>query len=110
MQVVRVVRERYPKYDKYLNSKVERPEKYGVRLVNDAERILETAFQKTASAPRKPDRRRLPRRIQCRLSRAHFERLQQAFNVAGFDTIQSGLQYLVINFLNEGERKGLWHT
>lgn len=56
-QVVDVIRERYPGYDKYLNSKVENPEKYGVRLVNDAEQMLEDAFQRTLSAPRRPDRR-----------------------------------------------------
>ena len=62
-QVVEVVRERYPGYDKYLNSKVENPEKYGIRLVSDAEQMLENAFQRTLSAPRRPDRRRLPSRI-----------------------------------------------
>lgn len=59
-QVIAVIQERYPGYDKPLNSKVENPEKYGVRLVNDAEQMLEDAFLKTSPIARKPDKRRLP--------------------------------------------------
>lgn len=98
-QVVEVVREQYPGYDKYLNSKVENHEKYGIRLVNDAEQMLEQAFLKVTPAPRKPDKRRLPQRIQCRLSKTNYERLQQAFRVAGFDTVQAGMQHLIIKYL-----------
>lgn len=100
-QVVEVVRERYPGYDKYLNSKVENPEKYGIRLVSDAEQMLENAFQRKLPAPRRPDRRRLPSRIQCRLSKTVFNQLQQAFRAAGFDTMQAGMQHLIILYLGK---------
>lgn len=99
-QVVDVIRERYPGYDKYLNSKVENPEKYGIRLVNDAEQMLEDAFQRTVPTSRKPDRRRLPSRIQCRLSKTTFDQLQQAFRAAGFDTMQAGMQHLIVSYLS----------
>ena len=100
-QMVDVIREQYPKYDIRLHIKVERPEEYGVRLVNDAERLLEEAFAHTAPRPRRPDRRRLPKRIQCRLSTTHYERLQKAFREEGFETIQQGLQHLILRYLKE---------
>ena len=82
---------------------MENPEKYGVRLVNDAEQMLEDAFQRTLSAPRRPDRRRLPSRIQCRLSKTVFEQLQQAFRATGFDTMQAGMQHLITSYLERRE-------
>ena len=100
-EMVAVVRENYPGYDKYIHSKVENPEKYGIRLVSDAERLLEEAFLKTAPAARKPDRRRLPCRVHCRLSKGRFEQLQQAFNRAGFQTMQCGLDYIIGRYLEE---------
>lgn len=105
-QIVGVVREQYPKYDKYLHSKVERPEEYGVRLVNGAERLLEEAFAKTAPTPDKRDRRRLPARIQCRLSKTEYGRLQQALKRAGFDTIQAGLAYIINCYLEQEDKHG----
>jgi len=100
-QVVAVMREQYPGYDKYLNSKVENPEKYGVRIVNDAERLLEEAFAKTVPEARKRDTRRLPQRIQCRLSKTDYARLQQALKREGFDTVQAGVSALIARYLNE---------
>lgn len=100
-QIVAVMREQYPGYDKYLNSKVENPEKYGVRIVNDAERLLEEAFSRTAPEPRKRDCRRLPQRIQCRLSKTDYTRLQQALKREGYDTIQAGITALIERYLNE---------
>jgi hypothetical protein len=99
--VVRTLREQYPGYDKYLNSKVEQPEKYGVRLVNDAERLLAESFQKTAQETRKPDRRRLPCRVQFRLSRGEFGRLQLAFRNAGYKTMQEGMKDMISRYLTD---------
>lgn len=104
-EVVTVISEQYPGYDKYLNSKVENPERYGIRLVNDAEAILEQAFLKTAPAARKPDKRRLPQRIQCRLSKGQFERLQQALKRDGYDTVQAGITAIITQYLDGGKLK-----
>lgn len=57
--IVAVMREQYPGYDKTLQSKVERPDRYGIRLVNDAERLIDEAFAKTAQEARRRDNRRL---------------------------------------------------
>lgn len=104
-QMVQVVREQYPKYDKYMHSKVERPEEYGVRLVNDAERLLEEAFSRTAPNARRKDSRRLPQRIQCRLSKKDYARLQQALKRAGYDTIQAGLAFIISHYLEQTENR-----
>lgn len=102
-QVVDVVSEQYLGYDKYLNSKVENPEKYGVRLVNDAETMLEQAFLKTVPVARKPDKRRLPQRIQCRLSKTQYERLQHALKRDGYDTVQAGITAMINRYLENKE-------
>lgn len=99
-QAVAVIREQYPGMDKHLLSKVENPERYGVRLVNGAEQLLEEAFPRTAPEARKPDRRRLPKRVQCRMSKRQYERLQQALSKAGYDTMQEGLTAIIGEWLN----------
>ncbi len=96
---VNVIREQYPGMDKHLLSKVENPEKYGVRLVNGAEQALEDAFATTAVKPRKPDKRRKPKRVQCRMSERLYNRLQQALNKAGYDTMQDGLEAIINEWL-----------
>lgn len=105
-QIVKVIREQFPKYDKYLHSKVERPEEYGIRLVNEAETRIEDAFLKTALNSHKRDNRRLPQRIQCRLSKANYERLQQALKRDGFDTVQAGLSYIINLYLEKEKYYG----
>ena len=102
-RIVAVMREQYPKYDKALHSKVERPELYGIRLVRGAERLLEDAFAGTVPEPRKRENRRLPARLQCRVSRTDYRRLQLAFQGDGFDTMQSGLAHIIHAYL---ERRG----
>ena len=105
-QVVQVMREQYAGYDKYLHSKVCQPDKYGVRLVNDAERLLEDAFAKTAPDGRRRDCRRLPTRVQCRLSKTDYERLQQALRRDGFDTVQAGLAHIINMYINKEDNHG----
>ena len=97
---VNVIREQYPGMDKHLLSKVENPEKYGVRLVNGAEQVLEDAFATTALKPRKPDKRRKPMRVSCRMSKTLYERLQRALNKAGYDTMQAGISAIIEEWLN----------
>lgn len=98
-RIVAVMREQYPKYDKTLHSKVERPELYGVRLVRGAERLLADAFAGTAPEPRKRENRRLPARLQCRVSKGDYRRLQLAFRGDGFGTMQDGLAHIIHAYL-----------
>ena len=47
-EVIQALREEFPGFDKTLLSKVENPDKYGVRLLNRGEQILEENFSNTA--------------------------------------------------------------
>ena len=98
-EMVEVAREEYPGYDKYLHSKVERPEEYGIRPVLGLESAWEAAFTGTAQKARRRDNRRLKARIQCRMTQTEFERLQHRFRAQGFDTMQAGVKYLITTYL-----------
>lgn len=100
-QCADAVREQYPGYDKHLHSKVEHPEKYGIRLVLGAEQALEDAFTVTFPEPRKKDNRRLKARISCRMTETKFERLQRAFRQDGYATMQEGVSHLIDRFLED---------
>ena len=99
MQVVDVVSERFPGYDKYLNSKVENTGKYGVRLVREAEMMLEEAFKATVPEPRKRDRHKLRCKVQCRVSQTKMDALQKALREDGYDTVQAGLLHIIDKYL-----------
>ncbi len=100
-QCADVVREQYPGYDKHLHSKVEHPDRYGIRLVLSAEQALEDAFSATSPEPRKRDNRRLKAKIQCRMTESKFERLQRAFRHDGYATMQEGISHLIDKFLED---------
>lgn len=97
--IIDVVQESAPGFDKYLLSKVERPEKYGIRLLNEIEQTLVEAFPQTAPEPRKPDRRKNPCRLYCRVGKRMYGQLQRALQADGFKTTQDGLVYIISKYL-----------
>ena len=99
--IIDVVQESAPGFDKYLLSKVERPEKYGIRLLNEIEQTLVEAFPQTAPEPRKPDRRKNPCRLYCRVGKRMYGQLQRALQADGFKTTQDGLVYIISKYLEE---------
>lgn len=103
--IIDVVQESAPGFDKYLLSKVERPEKYGIRLLNEIEQTLVEAFPQTAPEPRKPDRRKNPCRLYCRVGKRMYGQLQRALQADGFKTTQDGLVYIISKYL-EGKDGG----
>lgn len=72
--IVEVVASIYPKFDRYLLSKAEHGDEYGIRLRADAERDLMTKFaiksRGRAEAHRKPNRSK-PKRIPAALRKRH---------------------------------------
>lgn len=102
--IIDVVQESAPGFDKYLLSKVERPEKYGIRLLNEIEQTLVEAFPQTAPEPRKPDRRKNPCRLYCRVGKRMYGQLQRALQADGFKTTQDGLVYIISKYL-EGHKE-----
>lgn len=97
--IIDVVQESSPGFDKYLLSKVERPEKYGIRLLNEIEQNLAEAFPPTVPEARKPDRRKNPCRLYCRVGKRMYGQLQRALQADGFKTTQDGLVYIISKYL-----------
>ena len=98
-EIVEVVQEDAPRFDRYLLSKCEHPEKYGIRLLNGIEKDLLEAYPQTAPQPRKPDRRKNPCRLYCRVGKHVYERLQRALRADGFETVQAGLNFIIGKYL-----------
>lgn len=99
--MVDVAREQYPKYDKHLQSKLERPHEYGIRPLLALESAWEAAFSTTTPTCTKRDNRKLKARIQCRLTEREYAQLQRKFRVNGFDTMQDGIKYIIGKYLEE---------
>jgi hypothetical protein len=95
-KIVSVVRRGYPKYDRYIDSKVIRPE-YGIRLASGADKLLKDAFGDMAKARRK-DTRRLPRRVQFRLSEAEYRWLKEHLTDIGYETMQDGMVHVYVRY------------
>lgn len=106
IQLVRVLREQFPGHDKYLYSKLKKPDTYGIRLLDSAEKLLESAFADVPPAPRKKVKRRRQPDVRCSLSGDEKVRLQQAFERLGYDTTQDGMRYLIQTFLVSYYSKG----
>lgn len=111
-KLIGTLREHYPKYDKSMHSKVCSPEKYGVRLVEQAEQLLLEEFgtgsecspQTGQGNAVKRDKRRLPRRIYARLTESEYAALQQAIKASGCLTVQEYLRKLIRKDLKRRER------
>ena len=102
VDMVEVVREIYPKYDKFIHSKVENGKEYGIQLRPDATKELVQRFAPEIQAkPRKPNRRK-PNRIQARLPDALFEKLQQHLLSSG-QTVQDFIEELIAKFFESTE-------
>lgn len=102
--IVEVVSSIYPRFDRYLLSKVEHGEEYGIRLRADAQHELLTHFKVTqdgSKAKRKPTRSK-PKRISCRLTDKAYGLLQRELDRTGV-TMQSWLEALIAKALIGGE-------
>lgn len=89
--VAKAIRYEYPGFDIYLLSKVCNENRYGVRLLARARELACAAL----GVPGRPDRRRLPCRVYCRLSRTQYARLQTAQRAQGYATMQDALADII---------------
>ena len=104
--MVDVVRQIYPKYDKYVQSKCEKSELYGVELAKDAMNALYAAFdpeRATARSARRKDKHRLTCSIRARLETPVYEALQQLIEAEGHATVQDWLTEKVTGYIQEKE-------
>lgn len=108
-EMVKVVRERYPKYDKTLQSKCERDE-YGVELRTDALEDLRRVFGGADGLPKKASKHgkhKLTNRIYARLTKSDFERLQLQMRQDGYATVQDWVTAMVKRYLWEVDHNGV---
>lgn len=89
--MAKAIRYEYPGFDIYLLSKVCNENRYGVRLLARARELACAAI----GVPGRPDRRRLPCRVYCRLSRTQYARLQTAQRAQGYATMQDALADII---------------
>lgn len=107
-EMVAVVQELYPKYDKTMQSKCEHGEEYGVLLRPDALKALYRHFAPELLEPKKQTRHgqhRLTCRISVRLENSTFAALQQRMQADGYQTFQELLTALVLRYV-EGDADG----
>lgn len=101
-EMVAVVRELYPKYDKTMQSKCERGAEYGVDLRPDAMEALYRRFDPGALEARKRAKtsgHRLTCRISCRLEDEDYRALQQHIQADGYKTMQNWLTDMVQQYI-----------
>lgn len=124
--MVSVVRDIYPKYDKTMQSKCERGSEYGVQLKQDAMTALLTKFAperlKNSPMPQPPpgespkiakkkvDGHRLTCRISCRLEDDEYKALKEYVKTEGFDTMQAWLTHKVRQYIRNKARKSTKKT
>ncbi len=93
-EMVEVVRELFPKYDKMLQSKCERSSEYGVRIRPEAMDALVAKYAPEELEKIKRKRRgghRLTCRVTCRLEDAEYAEVVKLVREDGFNTIQAWL-------------------
>ena len=104
--MVEVVRELYPKFDKTVQSKCENGDAYGILLRPDAMDAVYRRFAPDILEGRRLARRerhRLTCRISARLENADYAALQQHLKADGYATMQDLLTDLVRRYLKEKE-------
>lgn len=103
-EMVAVVQELYPKYDKTVQSKCENGEVYGVSLRPDAMAALYARFAPelaTARKAPKKDNRHLTCRISARLEDADYAALQRLVATEGYASMQDLLTNIVRRYIKE---------
>lgn len=102
--MVKIVRRQYPRYDKHLQSKCERSSVYGVRLCDDAmDTLIKTYDPQEAKPKRKPENRKLPCRISCRMTVEDYNRLMDQVAAEGFQTTQDWLLSHIKRYLERAK-------
>ena len=98
---VKAVRVEFPRFDRYLLSKCEHPEDYGVMLKPEAKALIK-ALEDAGAA--KPEKRKKSCRFYFRLTKSGAEALQRLCEAIGCATVQSLCERL---FREEAARNGI---
>ena len=110
--MIALVREHYPKYDKALQSKCEHGDEYGIDIRSDAMDALLAKFapeQLEAEKHRRNGGHRLTKRIMCRLEDDDYSALVQYITADGYTDMNAWLVSTVRSYLAE-KRKDEYNT
>lgn len=110
--MIDLVREHYPKYDKALQSKCEHGDEYGIDIRSDAMDALLAKFapeQLEAEKRRRNGGHRLTKRIMCRLEDEDYSALVQYITADGYTDMNAWLVTTVRSYLAE-KRKDEYNT
>jgi len=107
--MIKALHEAYPKYGKPTQSMIDNPQKYGVQLIPNAEKILYERFG--APTPGKPVKRTAPRRkkpcrFTVRLTESQYGEVKQQMEADGYATSQELLEHLLAAYLERKEPCG----
>ena len=97
VDIVEIVASIYPKFDRYLLSKAEHGNEYGIRLRADAYRELMEHFRITGKE-RREEKRRKPMRVSCRLTEKAYGLFRQELERTGM-TMQGFLEALIVRVI-----------
>lgn len=100
----------YPRFDRYLLSKCEASDQYGVELRRDALKRLYMKYAPEAWRKRRSrDRHRRKRSIRCRLDENTYQALLAIIRETGFDTVQDWLESQINVFVATQNRRRPWN-
>ena len=92
------VREIFPKFDRYLLSKCEQPDLYGVTLLPRGMKAARALAPEVT--PKKKDGHKNQFRIYCRMDQATYNRLISQIRQDGFKTVQDWMLDQVLAYIN----------
>lgn len=99
--IVAVMRREYPKYSKMVHSMVENPQRYGVKLLPEAERLMTEEL----TGGRGSDRHRNKYKLMCRVTKTRYDAVKQAVALDGrFPTVQAWLDWWVYVWLQKHKK------
>ena len=99
------VREIFPKFDRYLLSKCEQPDLYGVTLLPRGMKAARALAPEVT--PKKKDGHKNQFRIYCRMDEDTYKALTQKINEDGFKTVQDWVIAQITEYINpKGENNG----
>lgn len=100
--VAQAIRRYYPKYDRAMQSKVERPDDYGIKLLAHAEEI---AREYIGLPAKKSDKRRFQNRLYLRLPDDEYIQFREAMVTEGYDTDQDYMRMIIRYYMARRQNK-----
>lgn len=96
-EMVKCISEKYPGYTKIQQCMVCNPERYGVRLLPEAEQMLRKAFV-TYTPPKAGSKLKI-RRVSARLDNETYQEFIKLITDYGYKSVQEALEELIKNYI-----------